>query len=91
MDGRDARCSTELLGFGWLGRRRLILTILLDPLVALRAQFKEGLGVLVQALTLRVVEHRFPQNAVRRLGTEIIGVVKLMDRFENLVGGRPGY
>jgi hypothetical protein len=64
VDGRDARRSIfnfgtdgarshpSSLGFGWLWGRCFVFTVLLDPLVALRAQFKEGPRIFVQALAL---------------------------------------
>src|SRR5712692_11958592 len=78
---------TTGLGFGRF-RGWPFFAVFLDPLVALRAQFKEGPRFLVQALALGVVEHGFPQNAVRSLGTEIIFVVKVMNCLKNFRRGQ---
>src|SRR5450759_4234048 len=79
---------TPGLSLGRFRGRRLFLAVFLDPLVALRAQFKEGPRFFVQALAFGVVEHRFPQNAVRGLGTEIIRVVEVMDCLKDFRGGQ---
>ncbi len=76
------------LGFGWFRGGRFFLAVILDPLVALRAQFQEGTRFPIQALAFGVVEYRFPQNAVRGLGTEIIFVVEVMNCLKNFRRGQ---
>src|SRR5215831_3571741 len=71
-------------------RRSLLGALFLNPLVPLRAKFKESLGFFVQPLTLATVECGAAQNAEHSLGAEIVLIVKTMHHLYDFIGRKPG-